>query len=240
MGLDLGKYALKELGNVAEIITSATFKSRLEKGDFAYPEMTFIHVPKKYTPKKMEVEVMVKPPRKEGYVVFAKNNIEDNIYLSCILNSHVAWLYLTNGNLDSKTSISKKKLGSIPVRLLSTELQVGVVYLYYLIGSIMMLKDKGVDNPILEFREDIYRELLDGIVLELTMPDLFEEFKIDLFFSWCALMSKCSAENPGITYDDMQEIIGKEMMDPQSFVTYNMKKLRVVVQKISEKLVGKV
>lgn len=240
MELNLSKYTIKELGHVADIFSSATFKSRLEKGEFSYHEMTYIYVPKFYVPKKMEVEVMKNPPRKDGYVVIAKNDIEDNIYLSCILNSHVAWLYLTNGNLDSKTTISKKKLESIPVRLISKELQAGVVFLYYIIGNIMMLKEKGEKNQMLDFREDMYRELLDGIVLELTMPDLFEEFKIDLFFSWCALIGKCSVEPPGITYDDMQEIIGKEMMDPQNFVTHNMKKLRVVVQKISEQLVKKV
>lgn len=236
MLIDLEKYSLKQLGNVADVMSSSTFKRRLEKGDFFYPKMTFIQVPKSYVPKKMEVEVMENPPQKDGYVVISKTDIEDNVYLTCILNSHVAWQYLTNGNLDKKSSIYKKKLETIPVRLLSKELQAAVVYLYYLIGSIMILKDKGDKDAKLEFKEELYRELLDGLVLELTMPKLFKDLKIDLFDSWSIMIGKCLNDHPGTSFDSMQEIIGNEMMNPHNFVTNNMKKLRVVAQLISDQI----
>ena len=240
MDFNIENYSLKQLGNVAEVMSATTFRSRMEKGLYLKPGTTYIKVPKYYIPNKMQVEIDEKPPIQDGFVVIAKDDIEDNIFLSCILNSHVAWQYLTNGNLDSRATILKKNLDTIPVRLLSKEMQSGVVYLYYLIGNIINLKSEGKNDSLLDYRESLYRELLDGVVLELTIPKLFKEFEIDLFFSWCSLMGKCYEEHPDVTIENMQDIIGNKMVNPDNPVTHNMKKLRIVVQKISEQLAGKI
>lgn len=240
MNNDIEKYTQVRLAEVGNIFTPAGFmKDQIESGDVGKTRI-YIHCPNIYKPEKMEISMVENNGVKDGYAIIPKDKTTNIIYLASFLNTAVAWLFMTDGVIDRKTAITLKRLANIPIRLLPVDQQKAVAYLYYLLQDIKKKKQDGDNNSYIDYWESMYKEVQNAIALELTMPELFKEYEINMLMSWCALIGKCSVEHPNVSVEEMKDILGNELLAPQNVVIGNVKKLRVVMRTITEQMKGQI
>lgn len=234
--IDIEQYSLVKLSDVSSILSSAGFIRVFRKGADHSQKILFIHCPELYDPEKMEFVMKEADGFVKGYAILPKTQDINIVYLTSILNSFVSWAFLADGDMEKRTSITLKKLRNISVRLLPDEIQRAVGYLYYILKDIRKQKEAGDTNPYLDYWISVYLEAQNAIALELVMPQFFKEYEITMLETWCALIGKCSSENPGIDLERMKEVLGQELLAPQNQMTGNIKKLRVVMHAITQKI----
>ncbi len=232
--LDINQYPIHKLADVSKLFTSAGF-SRMRRSSADHEQtVTFILCPSTYVLGQMDVCVVEANGFMKGYAVLPEKGL-NIIYLACILNSAVSWAIMTDGQLEKRTPITLKRLGSVLLRLLPAREQSAIAYLQYLLMEIRRQKDAGSDNPYLNFWETKYAEIRNAIALELIIPQVFNDYEIALLEPWLRQIGKCSAEHSEIGWDEMHEWVGKELLAPQNEVIGNINKLRVVMNEIIEK-----
>ena len=87
-------------------------------------------------------------------------------------------------------------------------------------------------NNYLDYWASVYSELQNAITLELMLPNVFKEYEIELYTSWCKLIEKFYAQNTESDLEHLQKFLSEELLTPQNIVTGNMKKLRVVMKSV--------
>lgn len=237
--IDIEQYSLVKLPEVSKILSSAGFIRVYRKGADHSQMAVFIKAPETYEPEKMEFTIVEADGFAKGFSILPDMQKVNIVYLTSILNSYVSWAFITDGNVEKKTTVTIKKLSSIAVRLLPDHLQKAVAYLHYLIEDTKKQKSAGSDNPYLDYWMSVYKEVLNAVALELVMPQMYMEYEIDMLGSWCGLIGKCSKENPEISLEELKDTLGKELLAPQNVVVGNMKKLRVVMRTIAENVTTK-
>lgn len=237
--IDIEQYPLVKLPEVSKILSSVGFIRAYRKSADHSHMVTFIYAPESYDPEKMEFVMEEADGFVKGFAILPDSQQVNIVYLTSILNAYVSWAFITDGKVENKTSVTIKKLSNIAIRLLPSHLQKAVAYLHFLIMDLRKQKNEGSNNPYLDYWMSVYKETLNAIALELVMPQMYNVYEIDMLGSWCALIGKCSKENPGITLDKLEEALGKELLTPQNSVVGNMKKLRVVIRTITEHVTEK-
>lgn len=232
--IDIEQYPLVKLPDVSTILSSKGFL-RAYRTDEEHGQMVvFIYAPDSYDTEKMEFILEEADGIVNGFAIIPEKQKVNIVYLVSILNAYVSWAFITDGKVESKTSVTIKKLSNIAVRVVPDHLQKAVAYLHYLIMDLRKQKDEGSNNPFLDYWMSVYKETLNAIALELVMPQMYKEYEIDMLGSWCGLIGKCSKENPDISLEQLEDVLGKELLTPQNAVVGNMKKLRVVMRTIAE------
>ena len=238
--INIDQYPLVKLPDVSTILSSAGFLREYRTDEEHSQMVVFIYAPDSYDPDKMEFILEEADGFVKGFAIIPVDKKVNIVYLVSILNAYVSWAFITDGKVDNKTTVTIKKLSNISVRVLPDYLQKAVAYLHYLIMDVKSQKDRGSDNPYLDYWTSVYKEVLNAISLELVMPQMFREYEIDMLGSWCGLIGKCSKEKPGVTLDQLEKEIVKELLTPQNAVVGNMKKLRVVMRKIAVHVTDKI
>lgn len=238
--IDIEQYSLVKLPDVSKILSSVGFIRVYRKGAEHSQKAVFIHAPETYDPEKMEFAIEEADGFVKGFAILPDSQKVNIVYLTSILNSYVSWAFITDGKVENKTTLTIKKLNNIAIRVLPDHLQKAVAYLHYLIMDLKNQKENGNINPYLDYWISVYKETLNAIALELIMPQMYREYEIDMLGSWCGLIGKCSKENPEIKFEQLEDVLGKELLTPQNVVMGNMKKLRVVMRTIAEHVTDKV
>jgi len=236
MVVDIDKYPLRTLADVSKIFTSTGFLHVFREGIYSDAMHTFILCPDIYVPEKMTANLVEANGFEKGFAVFPDSGV-NIVYLTCILNSAVSWAVMTNGKLEERARILLKNLKNVLVRELPAREQQSVAYLQYLLMEMKRQKNEGSNNLYIDYWTAKYHEAMNAIALELVMPQVYEEYEIDVLGSWLRLIGKYSAENPGTDWMQLHEIIGKELLAPQNEVTGNLNKLRVVIREVIERKV---
>lgn len=233
MTFDIDKYPLEKLDKVSKILTSVGFLREI-KAETETKEKTFILSPSAYMPGNTEFSMVYANGFQKGYAVFPKECV-NIVYLTSVLNTTVSWAWITNGNLNQKTTITKKNLSQITIRILPAKIQKAIAYLYYLQRCVEGQK-LDENNQYKKFWMSLYDEILNSISLELMVPEIFKEYQIEILSAWLSLIGKCSVENRSVELINLQNFINKELIVPQNIIMGNLSKLRVVMQNIVEKL----
>ena len=231
MVTDIEQYSLETLAHVSKIYTAAGF-NRTFLVDANHNDMhTFIRCPDTYVPGKMGVDLIEANTFVRNYAIFPNDDV-NIVYLTSILNAAVSWVVMTNGRLEKRGPITMRRLGNVLVRVLPQAEQKAVAYLHYLLMTLRKEKEEGSKDSYLDYWMSVYEEIQNSIALELVMAQVFKEYEIEMLNPWCALIGKCSVENPGITLQNLHSALGKELLIPQNIVIGNMKKLRVVMRTV--------
>lgn len=238
--IDIDQYPLVKLPDVSKILSSLGFVREYRKDVDHNQMVVFIYAPESYDPEKMEFVIEEGDGFVKGFSILPNTLKVNIVYLTSILNTYVSWAFITDGKVENKTSITIKKLSNISIRVLPDHLQKAVAYLHYLIMDMKKQKVEGSDNPYLDYWTSVYKETLNAIALELVMPQMYNEYEIEMLESWCGLIGKCSKNIPGMTLNQLEDVLGKELLTPQNAVVGNMKKLRVVMRTIAEHVTDKV
>ncbi|MBP3253709.1 MAG: hypothetical protein J6M30_04305 [Bacteroidales bacterium] len=238
MVIEIDKYPLLTLTDVSKIFTSTSFLRLFREREGHDAMQTFILCPNTFDPEKMSVDLVEANGFAKGFAIFPKNGL-NVIYLACILNSAVSWAVMTGGNMEKRSSILLKNLKNVLVRMLPIREQAGVAYLQYLLMEMKRQKNEGNTNPYIDYWASKYHEAMNAIALELVMPQVFDEYEIDVLGLWLQLIGTCSADTPVTDWEHLHEIIGKELLAPQNEVTGNLNKLRVVMREVIERKVQK-
>lgn len=236
--IDIEQYPLVKLTDVSKILSSVGFIRVYRKSADHSEKVVFIHCPEVYDPAKMEFVIEEVDGFVKGFAILPNSMKVNNEYLTSILNSYVSWAFITDGRIEDKTTVTIRKLSNIAVRVLPEHLQKAVAYLHYLIIDTKSQKESGSNNPYLDYWISVYKEVLNAIALELIMPQMYKDYEIDMLGSWCRLIGKCFKDDQGVTLDQLEEELGKELLTPQNAVVGNTKKLRVVMRKIAEHVTG--
>lgn len=239
MQIDIKKYSQMQLANISKIYSPLSFLREQRASDNPDRMRTVILCPETYMPGKMEVNLIEANGLTRGYAVIPESGL-NIVYLTSILNTAVSWAFMTEGNLEKRSSITIKKLGNVLIRILPAREQQAVAYLHYLIMDINNQKKAGDNNPYLNYWFSVYEQLRNAIALELVMPKVFEDYEIELLESWCSLIGKCSTEYPDFIFKNWQVYLGNELLLPQNVVTGNMNKLRVVMNSVVEQVKSKI
>lgn len=234
--IDIEQYPLVKLPDVSKILSSIVFFREYRNSAAHGKKLDYIHSPEIYDPMKMEFKIDDTETLLKGFAILPDTQKVDIFYLTSILNAYISWAFITDGKVDKKTSVTIKKLSNVSVRLLSAQLQEVVDYLYYLLIDVKNQKKDKSDNLYRDYWISVYKEALNAIAFELIMPQIFREYDIYMLDSWSNLLRKCFEENPEINLEQLKDFLGKELLTPQNLVVGNMKKLRVVMQTITEQV----
>ena len=235
MTIDIEKYSLAKLLDVS-LILSPTGYVRFFTEDVMYGrKKTFINCPDSYSPSKMEFSVVEADGFEKGFAIVPNSDKMNIMYLACVLNSYISWALMTEGKVEEKTSVTLKKLSNISVRILPSIIQKQVACLYLLILDIRQQKAGGIDYPILDYWQNVYKEALNAISFELVIPQLFKEYEISILESWCSIIDQCSNGKTEINLEELKTILGEELLKPQNQLIGNMRKLRIVLNTLTER-----
>lgn len=236
---DIEQYSLETLAHVSKIYSAAGFYRMFGEGADHDDMHTFVRCPDTYVPGQMEVDLVEANAFAKSYAIFPNEGV-NIVYLASILNAAVSWAVMTDGKLEKRTPITITRLGNVLIRLIPEAEQNAVAYLHYLLQTLREQKKLGSTDSYLDYWMSVYVEIQNAIAFELVMPQVFKEYEIEMLSPWCALIGKCTIENPDISLQDLHIALGKELLTPQNIVIGNMKKLRVVMRDVVNQVKEKV
>lgn len=227
---NIERYKQVRLADVSKIFTSTSYLKVFRVS--GYNELrTFIYCPDQYVPGKMEVDIVKADGFVNGFAIIPDNGV-NIVYLTSLLNTYVSWAIMTDNKLEKRTSITLKRLGAIPIRVIPVLGQNAIAYLHNLLLYISAQKKQQNADNYLDYWASVYSELQNAITLELMLPNVFKEYEIELYTSWCKLIEKFYAQNTESDLEHLQKFLSEELLTPQNIVTGNMKKLRVVMKSV--------
>lgn len=231
MTIDIKKYPNKKLVDVAAIHTPASFKRA-----YSAPEIgggiAYLQIPKVYIPNEYKVESS-NGLLKDGLAIIPSSNLNMQ-YLKAYMNSYPGVLYSCDGIVDKRKSITIKTLQTIPVRMLSEELQNCIVFLCSMLDFLISIKELSTDRYI-GYKIEVLQELRDAIFLEITLPQLFEKFDIYVLGNWLDTLREFTVSYTG-NMNELISDISYSMLSPKSKVSDNVKKMRLLLDKITKSL----
>jgi len=204
MKIDIENYSLAKLPDVSLILSPTGYVRFFTEDVVSDRKKTFIYCPDSYNPSKMEFSVVEADGFEKGFGIVANSEKVNIMYLVSVLNSYISWAFMTEGKVEEKTSVTLKKLGNIAVRILPSTIQKQVACLHFLLSDIRQQKEDGIDNSILDYWQNVYKEVLNAISLELVIPQLFKEYEISILESWCDIIDQCSIRKTGINIQHKQ------------------------------------
>lgn len=229
------QYKLNEL---VKIYTPSSFAKEYPCLPNEDQVVKFIYVPKKFDPNTFKVEYLHATNLKDGYALIEERQIEA-FFLVAFLSSYIGKIFLSENNTGKKCTVKLSSLKCIPIPCLPDDAKEKFVALYNIVELLDSQYEALKNDRYLEFKKELFSELLDAIALEISVPKLFAKFDIEILDNWINLFEECSKEYPSADTYSIISYLTEALVSPTSLVYNNLKKMRVMIDIIVKQLKDK-